>query len=153
MSTAHLFTNDEYHRLFSEGDRVELVEGVVYDKMVIGPRHNFAVSELQRIFIEAGCKLNSQGPIAWPGNEPEPDLVLVTEKHPDRHPLPSEVLLLVEVSDSTLEYDRNVKLPAYEAAGIRSWIVNLRDNCFEVDGERLTEVSFEGVTIRIEEIT
>ena len=140
MSTVHLFSNDEYRRMFSEGDRVELIEGVVYDKMVIGPRHNYAVSELQRIFIQAGFLLNSQGPISWPGNEPEPDIVLVKEKHPERHPTPEEVLLLTEVADSTLDHDRQVKLPAYRRAGIQCWIVNLQENCFEVDGEQKTEV-------------
>ena len=153
MSIVHAFSNEEYHRVFSDGDRVELVEGVVYDKMVIGPRHNYAVSELQRIFIQAGYHVNSQGPVTWPGNEPEPGIAVLTEKHPERHPIPSEVLLVIEVADSTLEHDCTVKLPAYQQAGIPCWIVNLKDNRFEVDGHSCTEVTFENVSIAISEIT
>ncbi|QEG00457.1 hypothetical protein Mal15_45270 [Stieleria maiorica] len=155
MSIAtHRFSNEEYHQRFTEGDKVELIDGLIYDKMVIGPKHRSAVNKLIKIFVLAGYDVSSQGPISWPGNEPEPDLtILAAGTDPtDRHPLPNECLLVIEVSDASLAKDREVKLPAYQQAGIRTWIVNLQDDVFEIDGRKTKTASFDDVTINIDDI-
>ena len=155
MSVAtHYFTNDEYHRRFTEQDKVELIDGLIYDKTVIGPKHRSTVNKLIKVFVLAGYDVSSQGPSTWPGNEPEPDLtILAAGTDPtDRHPRPDECLLVIEVSDTSLAKDREVKLPAYRAAGIRTWIVNLQDDVFEIDGVRTKVAEFEHVTIRIQDI-
>lgn len=155
MSTAtHRFSNEEYHRRFNEDDKVELIDGMIYDKMVIGPKHRSTVNKLIKIFVLAGYDVSSQGPISWPGNEPEPDLtILAAGTDPtDRHPVPSECLLVIEVSDTSLAKDRQIKLPAYQRAGIRTWVVNLQDDVFEIDGQRTKTAVFNGVTIKIDDI-
>ncbi len=74
-------------------------------------------------------------------SEPEPDLMLLRpapDDYTSRHPLPEDVILLIEVSDTTLDYDRREKLPAYGRAGIPEvWILNLSDRTIEVYREPL----------------
>ncbi|MCA9137544.1 MAG: Uma2 family endonuclease [Planctomycetales bacterium] len=155
MSIAtHYFSNDEYHRRFTEQDKVELIDGLIYDKMVIGPKHRSTVNKLIKIFVLAGYDVSSQGPVSWSGNEPEPDLtILAAGTDPtDRHPRPDECLLVIEVSDTSLSKDREIKLPAYQKAGIRTWIVNLQEDVFEIDGMKTDVAEFNEVTIRMEDI-
>ena len=103
----------------------------------------------------AGYDVSSQGPISWPDNEPEPDLTIMAAgtDPTNRHPRPEECLLVIEVSDTSLMKDREINLPAYQKAGIRTWIVNLQDDLFEIDGEAMKVAKFENITIRVEDIT
>ena len=153
--TTHHFTNDEYHQRFHEDDRVELVEGLIYDKMVIGPKHRSTVNRLIKIFVLAGYDVSSQGPICWPDNEPEPDLTIMAPgtDPSDRHPRPDECLLVIEVSDASLRKDREIKIPAYQTVGIRCWIVNLHEDVFEIDGQTTKVAKFEDITIHMDDIT
>lgn len=137
---------DEYHRmieigLFGEDERVELIGGVLHRMSPRGPQHSGSLKRVLGAFIEqlgTQVDFSVQDPITMPSvtSEPEPDLVLAEPREGgyfDRHPLPEEILLLVEVADSSLEVDREVKLPVYAAAGIEDyWIVNLVDNQVEV---------------------
>ncbi len=140
---------DEYHRmieigLFDEDERVELIGGVLHRMSPRGPQHGGSLKRVLGAFIEqlgTRVEFSVQDPITIPSvtSEPEPDLVLAKPRdvgYFDRHPLPEEVLLLVEVADSSLEVDQEVKLPVYAAAGIEDyWIVNLVDGQVEVHRE------------------
>jgi hypothetical protein len=95
---------------------------------------------LTRLFYERlGQRVivRSQNPIlVGDDSEPQPDIALLTpraDSYKKSHPTPAEVLLVVEVSDSTLNYDRDVKAPIYAHAGIRElWLVNLAEGRLEV---------------------
>ena len=134
-----LFTVDEYHRMaragiFAEDDRVELIEGEVIEMSPIGLRHAAAVDRTARQFmtlaIENKVIIRVQNPMRLDTyNEPLPDITLLAPR-PDfyvtHHPGPEEVLLALEVADTSLPYDRDVKIPTYAARGIHeSWIEDL----------------------------
>lgn len=137
------FSVDQYHRMiesgaFTEDDRLELIEGWVVQQMAKGPGHEYAVGqgeELLRAHVPAAWHVRNQAPITLTSSEPEPDLTVVRGDrgaYRQRHPVASEVALVVEVSDTSLDIDR-VKGKTYGAAGIPEyWIVNLVDRCVEV---------------------
>ncbi|WP_449416729.1 Uma2 family endonuclease [Phormidium nigroviride] len=140
-----LFTVKEYHLMieagvFANNDRVELIEGEIIEMAAIGTRHATCVRRLIRRFSvipEEAAILDVQDPIQLTERtEPQPDLVLLQPRadyYATAHPMPSEVLLLVEVSDSTIDYDRDVKVPNYARSGIREiWLWDLEANCLEV---------------------
>ena len=135
------FTVEEYHKMgeagvFGEGDRVELIDGEVVEMNPIGWRHARSVRRLNvRLVRAAGDRyaVGVQDPITVSEHgEPQPDLVLHEEPPPGRLTRPEEVLVLIEVSDSTLQYDRSVKLPRYARAGIPEvWILDLQGGSVE----------------------
>lgn len=133
----HRFSVDDYERMVEVGilhedHRVELIYGEIVEMSAMGGPHIVCLSRLNRaamrqtgedVYVQIQC------PIRIPNqrSEPEPDLALVrVEYNEEKPPEVSDVLLVGEVSDSTLTYDRNVKLPLYAAAGIpESWLFNL----------------------------
>lgn len=133
------YTVDEYHRMIETGipdenDRVELIAGEIVAKPRITARDAACVTETGSWFILhlAGRAIVSiRSPVCLPPHsEPEPDAALLRSR-PDRYresvPGPEDVLLIIEVSDSSLPYDRETKLPLYAAAGIPEvWIVDLQ---------------------------
>ncbi|HTQ36631.1 MAG TPA: Uma2 family endonuclease [Steroidobacteraceae bacterium] len=135
----HLITVDDYYRMAEVGllapdARVELIEGEIIDMAPIGIDHGRAVDILNRLFVRA---VGDQAIVRVQGavrlnlrSEPQPDLALLAPSADDygsRQPAPADVLLLIEVSDSTLRYDMDVKLPLYARHGIpETWIVDLR---------------------------
>ncbi len=140
-----LFTVGEYYAMvragiLSENDRVELIRGQIIPMSPIGSRHATCVDRLARTFIlgvgdEAVVRI--QNPIRLSRHsEPEPDLALLKPKggtYAARHPHPDEVLLVVEVADTTLNFDRQTKIPLYAEEGIQEyWIVNLAEESLEV---------------------
>jgi Uma2 family endonuclease len=138
------FTVAEYHRLaelgiLHEDDRVELLQGQIVVMSPIGPRHAGCVDRLTRSFSRRTADLavvRVQNPVVLGERaEPEPDVSLLRppiERYTNAHPRPADVMLIVEVADSTLDYDRDVKLPLYASAGIPEvWLVDL-------GGERIT---------------
>jgi Uma2 family endonuclease len=137
------FSVEQYHRMvesgaFTENDRLELIEGWVVQQMAKGPGHEYAVGqgeELLRAIVPAGWHVRNQAPITLTTSEPEPDLTIVRgdrAAYRRRHPVASEVALVVEVSDTSLDTDR-IKGKTYGAAGIvEYWIINLVDRCVEV---------------------
>ncbi|MEG4121205.1 Uma2 family endonuclease [Microcoleus sp. N9_B4] len=140
-----LFTVKEYHLMtevgiLSEGDRVELIEGEIVKMAAIGTRHASCVRRLIRSFSvipQNLAILGVQDPIQLTERtEPQPDVVLLQSRadyYATAHPVPSEVLLLVEVSDSTVDYDRDVKVSIYARSLIQEvWLVDLVENCLEV---------------------
>lgn len=145
LLTRYRFTVDDYYRMaeagiLSEDDRVELIEGVVVMMAPINPPHGGTVDETAEL-LRARCGdrayLRIQGPLRLDGfSEPVPDILLLQRRpggYRDRHPTPDDVLLLVEVADTTLRYDRNVKAPLYASHGVPEvWLVNIRGQVVEV---------------------
>jgi Uma2 family endonuclease len=123
--------------ILKEDDRVELIRGEIVSKMPIGDPHVACVDRLTRLFVRAtgdDVIVSIQNPVRLADSEPEPDVV-VKRAHGGSHgkPGPADVLLLVEVADDSLEYDREVKASLYAENGIAEyWIVNLPDRCLEV---------------------
>lgn len=135
----HRITVDEYYRmgevgLLASDARVELIEGEIIDMAPIGIGHSSVVNQLTRSFVVAvGNRgvVQIQGAVALDSiSEPQPDIaVFLPREDFYRHSRPSraETLLIVEVSDSTLAYDRDVKVPLYARHGIPEvWIVDLQ---------------------------
>ena len=140
------FTLDEYHHLIEIGffqpeERLELIEGTLLYMSPISPRHAAVISKLINLFVDClggEAQIRAQSPISLPSkeSEPEPDFALVlpdADFYSNGHPESADVLLVAEVAQSSLRYDREVKIPLYAAAGIREyWIVNLNDDVVEV---------------------
>lgn len=140
-----LFTAAEYEAMeragiLTEDDRVELIEGEIIQKMPIGSRHAACVLRLTRAFsqgVQDRALVSVQNPVRLGEySEPEPDLVLVRPRadfYAGAHPGPADVLLLVEVADTALPFDREVKLPLYGRFAIPEvWIVDLEGGRVEV---------------------
>jgi Uma2 family endonuclease len=136
------FTVHDYHRMgeagiLHEDDRVELIEGEIVEMAAIGTRHFACVNGLTRLLVRGvgdAAIVSVQNPARLDEHtEPQPDLtVLRVRDYRESLPMPEDVLLLIEVSDTTLAYDRGVKLPLYARAGIREvWIVDLTKEIIE----------------------
>lgn len=137
----HRVTVDEYYRMGEAGvlapdARVELIEGEVIDLAPIKSRHAWAVNLLAARLHQAArgqsVLVTCQTPLRLSGHsEPEPDLMLVRQRaegYAAQHPGPADVLLLIEVADNSLDYDRRVKMPLYARHGVaEAWIVDLEN--------------------------
>ncbi|ASC69787.1 hypothetical protein XM38_007160 [Halomicronema hongdechloris C2206] len=135
----------DYHRMVDAGilaadERVELIEGQLYTMAAKGTAHSAAVTRIDRVLsrlLAGKALLRFQDPVQLSDfSEPEPD-VAVVKIHPldyeDHHPTPGEVFWLIEVADSTLRRDRNLKVPVYGRSGIaESWILDVQKRCLHV---------------------
>lgn len=130
------FTVEEYHRLIASGGligrSVELLEGLIVEMAPEGPEHSDIIRETAdwfRTHLGEQVKVSETHPITLDQSEPEPDIALVVnQRYRHRHPAPAEVLLLIEVADSSLGKDLNEKLNTYASAGITEyWLVDLRN--------------------------
>lgn len=140
----HRITVEQYHQMQDNGalrkeDRCELIRGFLVEKPINNPPHASAISRVMKqlmTLLGMDAVIRIQLPITLSDSEPEPDAVLAAGTDDDyntRHPGPDDVLFLVEVSDSTLAFDRTVKLPLYAEAGIpQYWIINVADKSIEV---------------------
>lgn len=139
------FTVREYRLMaeagiLKEGDRLELINGEIVEMSPVGKNHATCVRRLNQLFNrlpEDTVLVDVQNPIELSDRaEPQPDLVLLqprSDYYQGGHPTPSAVLLLVEVADSTRDFDRNIKIPIYARSQIReAWLVDLVENCIEV---------------------
>lgn len=135
------FTRDDYHRMakagvFKPGVRVELIDGEIIEMHPIGRRHRGTVDHLNDIFVpqvRGRAIVRIQSSIALGSNgEPEPDLVLLryrADYYTESDEEPEDVLLVVEVAETSERYDRRTKAPLYARFGIPElWIVDLRRN-------------------------
>lgn len=137
---------DQYHRMGEAGiippdTRVELIEGEVLTMPPIGSHHASAVAVLVRLLHDPRLMASA---FVWPQNpvvlsqmsEPQPDIALLRQRgdqYREGVPQPDDVLLLIEVSDTTLSFDQRRKVPLYARYGIpETWIVDLPDRCLEV---------------------
>jgi len=138
VMTRHRFTVDEYHRMgeagiFSEDDRVELINGEIVEMTPIGSQHAGLVRRLDRWlqrWIGDEVLVSAQQPvkIATDG-EPVPDIAILRPRADDytgSHPTPEDTLLVIEVADTSGVYDRNVKRRLYAEGGVPEyWVVDL----------------------------
>jgi Uma2 family endonuclease len=140
LNPIHRISVEQFHRmiaagLFVDGDRVELMDGEMRDMTPIGPPHNSCTNTLNMVFASrlAGQAIVSvQGPLVLDdGTELYPDLT-VLKPHRDRYrqanPTGDDAHLVIEVADTSLSLDLQVKLPKYAHAGIpRYWVVDIKD--------------------------
>ena len=175
------FTVEEYHEMaragvLTEDDRVELLAGEIVHMSPIGSRHAACVDWLNKVLgREIGdlAILRVQNPVRLsPYSEPEPDVALLKPRadfYARSHPGPEDVLLIIEVAETSVEIDREVKLPLYAEAGIPEvWIVDLQTQNVEVyrqpvertysvtetytPADRLSSQAFPDASIALEEL-
>ncbi|MFN3920302.1 MAG: Uma2 family endonuclease [Methylohalobius sp.] len=141
----HKITVQEYERMgetgiFSEDERVELIEGEIIDMAPIGPKHASLVDELTYALAKQlpdNYRIRVQNPLRLSDtSEPQPDLVVVrqrSDRYAQSHPTPEDALLVIEVAETSTNYDRNVKIPLYARFGIPEvWLVDLSGAFIEV---------------------
>ncbi len=177
--TRRRFTVEDYHRMVEAGilhekDRVELIEGEIVEMSPIGWRHARCVAKLTSLLsrrLGEGVLVVVQNPVRMGDcGEPQPDLAVVREEaYEGSHPGPEGTLLVVEVSDSSLAYDRRVKLPLYARYGYAElWIVDLGGEVIERHtgpaeggyeatrrarrGEALSSKTLPGLALSVDEV-
>jgi Uma2 family endonuclease len=175
------FTVDEYYRMadagiLTEDDRVELIDGEIIEMPPIGSPHASCVLRLNRFFdrsVGESALVSVQNPLHLDDrSEPEPDVMLLRPRadfYRSGHPTAADVLLLIEVSDSTIAFDRGVKIPLYARHRIPEvWLVDIGEDAIHVyrdpsptgyrtvathgRGERLTPSSFSDLSFAVDEI-
>ncbi|MCG6942455.1 MAG: Uma2 family endonuclease [Thiohalocapsa sp.] len=132
------FSVEEYLRMgeagiLTEDDRVELIDGEIIDMPPIGIPHSGAVNRVANLFsrlLGDQVILSVQNPIRIGDfSLPQPDIALLRPRddfYASAYPVPNDILLLVEVAESSVRYDREKKLPLYAAAGVQeSWLVDI----------------------------
>ena len=122
-------------------------------RSVVGPLHSATVNRINRLLTTRLLNLaivSVQNPIVLDDSQPEPDLALLATRddfYATSKPKSSDVLLVIEVADSSLAYDRDIKLPLYAQAGIQEfWIVNLAESKVEVYRQPLPSGSYASRT-------
>lgn len=179
-ATRHRFTLDDWHQMIEAGvlrkdQRLELLDGEIYEMAPIYPPHASVVDRLARLLItRLGTRaiVRVQGAVpARPRSEPQPDVAVLRERadfYRSAHPEADEVHLIIEVADTTLDRD-HAKLRLYATAGMREvWIVDIGAERVEVHrdprearhvdtqlvarGERLACLAFPDVVLTVDEI-
>jgi len=180
-ATSYRFTVDEYHRMGEAGishedDHVELIEGEIVRMAAVGNRHIGVVNSLNRAFallsISKRAVVSVQNPVViGSDSEPEPDVILLRfteDNYRNRKPETGDVLLLVEVADSSMYYDRLTKVPLYARHGIPEvWLVDLTHDRIDVyrepsgmafgievshgHGEAISPQAFPDLQVRVED--
>lgn len=142
--------------ILDEDDAVELLEGLIVEKVGKNPPHIACVRKTYRLLLNIlpeGWFVDSEQPVDTEDSEPEPDFAIIRgeiEDYKDRIPQASDVGLVIEVADSTLQRDRLVKLRIYGRAGIPAyWIVNLDDRLIEVHSEPYSDDVSAGYSRRV----
>jgi Uma2 family endonuclease len=175
------FTVEEYHQMaeagvLSEDERVELIDGEIIEMAAIGSRHAAGVKRLNHLFSQrlgARALISVQDPIQLSASsEPQPDVALLRPQadfYAQGHPQPTDVFLVVEVADTSVGFDRDLKAPLYAQAGIpEMWLANLTDDYVDVyrhphpsgyqdvqrvqRGQRLTPEAFPDVELAVDDI-
>jgi len=174
------FTVDEYYkmgkaRILCEDERVELIEGDIIQMPPIGGPHASRVNRLNYQFVLAlanRAMVTVQNPLRLnTESEPVPDVLLLKPRDDfyESHPTPSDVLLLVEVSDTTLRYDLRTKVPLYARLGVPEvWVEDLRGDVLRVfrdpaptgygtsftcgRGEHISPLAFPDLTFAVDDI-
>jgi Uma2 family endonuclease len=175
------FTVDEYHRMaeagvFHEDDRVELIDGEVVLMSPIGNKHAACVRRLNNILVvrvDGRAIVDVQDPVELdPHSEPEPDITLLRPRadfYAAAAPRPEDTLLVVEVGDSSVRFDRDVKAPLYARTGVSElWLVDVNAEQVSVcrrptasgygdvtvrgRGDMLSPAALPGVSISVDEV-
>lgn len=139
------FTTQDYHQMvvagiLSEDERVELIQGEIVKMSPIGVRHASCVNRLLKLFLQSlgdRAIVAVQNPVILNNlSEPQPDVALLKPRddfYAAGHPQPQDILLLVEVADTTIESDRAIKIPLYASSGITEvWLVDVNEQVIEV---------------------
>ncbi|MCC5631123.1 Uma2 family endonuclease [Nostoc sphaeroides CHAB 2801] len=139
------FTVEQYQKMLESGiltedDRVELIRGEIIEMSPIGTKHAACVNRLINLLVQLLGKrviVAAQNPVALNNNsQPQPDVALLKPRddfYATAHPQPQDIFLLIEVSDSTVMYDREEKIPLYaEANIIEVWLVDINEQIVEV---------------------
>jgi Uma2 family endonuclease len=146
FASPHLFTVAEYYRMadvgiLKEDDRVELIEGEIVEMSPIGSRHGGCVDKLNRLLSDAlrekPFQIRVQGAVRLSRfSEPQPDIALLHARadfYMESQPIASDIVLVIEVADSSLMYDRHTKIPLYLRSGIPEvWLVDLANHAIEL---------------------
>ncbi|MFO1430795.1 MAG: Uma2 family endonuclease [Candidatus Competibacteraceae bacterium] len=175
----HKLTVNDYHQIAEAGiltadDRVELIEGELIDMAPIGSPHADYVDRLAELLISqvhGKFRVRIQNPIQLDNySEPEPDVVIAKDRsYREAHPGPQDILLLIEVADTTLKYDRNIKIPLYARSGIPEvWLIDIQNQRLEIhrqpsqegyrqillpaSNEAVSPLLVDGVSIRMAEL-
>ena len=175
------FTVQDYRKMSDSGilkknDRVELIRGEIVEMSPIGTRHAAFVRRLNTLFSEklrGRAIVDIQNPVELDDtSEPQPDVALLQPRadfYILGHPQPRDILLIIEVADTTVRYDREVKIPLYAEDGIvEVWLVDINGQSLEVyreptpdgyqnvrqltRGASLSSLAFPDVTIAVNEI-
>jgi len=153
----------DYHRMVEAGilaadERVELIEGQLYRMAAKGTAHSAAVTRIGRVLsrrLAERALVRFQDPVQLSDfSEPEPDVAVVQIDpldYEDHHPTPREIFWLIEVADSTLRRDRDLKVPLYGRSGIAEyWILDVQERCLYVfrqptaEGYRTEQTLYKG---------
>lgn len=139
------FTVKQYHQMVEAGiltkdDRVELIRGEIVEMTPINRRHSAHVNRLNELFILRLAQLVTvgvQNPVELNNtSEPQPDISLLRRKadfYESGHPQPQDILLLIEVADTTVESDRQIKIPLYSENNIiEVWLIDINQQCIKV---------------------
>ncbi len=138
------FSVQQYHQIIDTGmlagQNCELLHGVILEKPVANPPHASTTRKLTRFFFEffpdPEWVVGVQATITLKDSEPEPDLFVAhgpEEEYASRHPEPSDLVLVIEVADTSLEVDRTLKLSLYSSSKISQyWIVDINARTIEV---------------------
>lgn len=159
--TKHLTNLDEWRRLgeaniFPPESRVELINGEILDMAPIGFYHAGHLKRINKLFtrlVPDNIIISVQDPLQLGDfSEPEPDFILLNPNddfYSSRHPNADDVLLLIEVADTSLKFDQNQKLHLYALHNIPEyWLLNLNDSCLEVYRKPNGDVYAEKTTLR-----
>jgi Uma2 family endonuclease len=182
LLTRRRFTVEEYHRMgetgiLPEDNRIELITGDIVVREPVSARHAGTVDRLTRLWTSRlgdRAIVRVQNPIQFPREDSElqPDVMLLRPRedfYATRHPEAPDVLVLIEVADTTLRLDRRVKIPLYARAGVREvWLVDLTTARLEVcrepvgdgfgnvrvltRGERVLPEAFPDLTIDVADL-
>jgi len=141
----HQFTVKQFHQMaeagiLSENERVELIRGEMIDMSPIGTRHSGCVlflSNLLILLLGGRALINVQNPVELDEtSEPKPDIALLKPRpdfYRNSHPQPEDIFLLIEVTDTIVKYDREVKIPLYAEANIPEiWLLDVNQEVVEV---------------------
>ncbi|MCM1984443.1 Uma2 family endonuclease [Lyngbya confervoides] len=139
------FTVGQYHQMIESGiltdrDRVELLRGEIIEMSPIGMQHAACVDRLTELLVgtfRGKAIVRVQNPIQLSTrSEPQPDFAILQRRsdfYANGHPQPSDVFALIEVSDTTVEFDRTVKVPLYAKDNIvEVWIVDLNAKAVQI---------------------
>ena len=145
LPARHLFTITDLEvmsktGIFPEDARLELICGEIFEMSPIGPRHAACVRRLNNLLarqVGAEAVVDAQNPIILEDrSQPQPDLMLLQPRddfYASGHPRPEDVLLLIEVGETSVAYDRDVKIPLYAMAGIPEvWLLDLAESVVTV---------------------
>jgi Uma2 family endonuclease len=169
----HRFSVEQYHRMIDAGifapdDRLELIHGELIKMSPINRRHAACCARISYLLERLGRRAMKriQDPITLTDSEPQPDVAIVRWRddfYLAGHPTPPDIYWVIEVADTNIAYDREVKVPLYMQAGIPEvWLVNLDADCLEVyrqqgqqmlrRGQTITPLYFPELAFRVDEL-